>query len=470
MAIAIMDEMYARVKADHAQLIDGFYALYALFIKLRYLQPHEVLYPPHGQGSRPGLAMKELNRVGFNPEVMALLELLPYPSNEVLDKFSHQEEGLPIAPDSSVVSYLEGQKKPRLKCARKPHPNGETCIPPWAFKIATGGAGFGTNYIYDTRDRSLYRWDSSSQFSEYWEHPSRPSSEGWRVLMNELNALDWIPWRIDHGNFPSMNIHVRPHMYRQHMSSLGTTNRYNCDEDERFEQPSSEYVVLKQVLDDRKHENRALEKALNAAKLNGTLNEATLRQCAVDHGVHLSPTALDKAIAAHAAATASEMVSLPATVSPPQEFAIAWVLQEIDKLGGMTPGLKRAILPRCPSDTPIDAQSLRALAVKSGLPVPELCELPPGLRICFRPERVHRRIEYAKALQNVFLWKRNLYLSCGWADEFNGDEFEERRRQLQDELYDLVGVLGPQALRMQHMEEGRYLREWYRQKAGPLAV
>lgn len=153
-AFATMDAVYARVKADHADLIKGIHAMYAQLIELRYLRQDEVLYPPHGQGGKPGLAIKQMQRIGFNPEVIALLGMLPYPSNEVLEKFSHQEEGLPLAPDSAIVSYLEGQPRSTMEWARKPSPNGETCIPPWAFKFATAGGGFGTNYIYDTRDRT----------------------------------------------------------------------------------------------------------------------------------------------------------------------------------------------------------------------------------------------------------------------------------------------------------------------------
>lgn len=155
-AFATMDAVYARIKADHAELIEGVYAMYAQLIELRYLRPEEVLYPPHGRRGRPGLATKQLKRIGFNSEVMALLELLPYPTNEVLRKCSHQEVGLPVAPDSSVVSYLESHTSTVIDYARKPSPDGETCIPPWAFKVATAGSGFGNSYIYDTRDRTYW--------------------------------------------------------------------------------------------------------------------------------------------------------------------------------------------------------------------------------------------------------------------------------------------------------------------------
>lgn len=292
------------------------------------------------------------------------------------------------------------------------------------------------------------------------------------LLMNEMTTLDWLPWRIENSDTTHINIHRRPHMSQQHMSCLGATNRYNAsDEEEILEQPSSEFVVLKEVLDDRKQEDPALEKALNAAqKRNGGLTVQALRQCATDHGIHLIETALSKAIEAHAAATAHEMVDLPATLGPPQEFATAWMLQEVDKLGGMTTELKKALYSHCSDQDPLNAHDVRAVAIKHGLNVPEMSKFPMELQVCFKAERVNRRLEYAKAVQNVYLWKRNLYESCGWPNNFRGDEFEERRASLQSELFDLMEILGPQGMRVQNMEQGRYLREWYRQKAGPLAV
>lgn len=293
-------------------------------------------------------------------------------------------------------------------------------------------------------------------------------------MTNELKTLDWLPWRVENGDTITMNVHIRPRMYQQHMASLGSTNRYTHgeeeEEEEKPEQPSSEFIVLKQVLDDRKREDPALEKALNTAQMNGTLNAEKLRQFAKDHGYHLSPTALNKAIEAHAAATAHEMVDLPATYGPPQEFATAWVLQEIDKAGGMTTELKKVMFLDQSRKDSLDADCMRELAVKQGIDLPAMGDFPMELRVCFKAERVNRRLEHAKAVQNAYMWKRNLYESCGWPNNFRGDEFEERQASSQKELYDLMGILGPEGMRIQNMEEGRYLREWYRQKAGPLAI
>ena len=176
------------------------------------------------------------------------------------------------------------------------------------------------------------RWDSQNHY-DYSDQPFRSPMESREILVGELRSLDWLPWRVSYGGVESMSIYSRP-TYKQHMSSLGSTNRYSLIEAEDGSHKSSE----------------------------------------------------------------------------------------------RTPGKQR---PR----------SLMS-------------------------DRVNQRLEVAKAVQNRFHYKRNLYKECGWADNFRGDEFEERRRLLEKEHYDLMLHLGRQAMRIQDIEQGGCLREWYREKAG----
>ena len=70
------------VAKKHAHLINGLNAMYATLIKMRYLRKDEVIYPPYGVAGKPAVAVEQLRAAGFVPEVIALMELLPYPSNE----------------------------------------------------------------------------------------------------------------------------------------------------------------------------------------------------------------------------------------------------------------------------------------------------------------------------------------------------------------------------------------------------
>ena len=146
-----MDSYTQYIRASHAGVIDCIHEVYATLIELHYFHPDEIVYPPYGVPGKPSLAVSELKQLGFTDEVVALLGEIPYPSNELLHMFSHQEEGVPIAPDSAVVSYLAGADVEAIRTSRQPFRDGEVGIPAWAVKITACGLGIGTNYIYDTR-------------------------------------------------------------------------------------------------------------------------------------------------------------------------------------------------------------------------------------------------------------------------------------------------------------------------------
>ena len=153
MDTAILEEVAKR----HADLITGMNKVYATLIEMRYLRPDEIVYPPYGVPGKPAVAVAQLQAAGYVPEVVALMELLPYPSNEALERWSMQEEGVPIAPDSGAMSYLEGHEwDGTIRTSRQPLRAGETGLPAWAFKITFGGTGWGTEYIYDTRDSESF--------------------------------------------------------------------------------------------------------------------------------------------------------------------------------------------------------------------------------------------------------------------------------------------------------------------------
>lgn len=142
-----------KVAKRHADLINGIKQLYATLTEMRYFCPDEILYPPHGVAGRPAVAVSQLQATGFVPEVIALMELLPYPSNEALERWSTQEEGVPLMPDSGAMSYLEGHEwDDTIRTSRQPLRGGDTGLPAWTFKLTFCGRDWGTEYLYDTRD------------------------------------------------------------------------------------------------------------------------------------------------------------------------------------------------------------------------------------------------------------------------------------------------------------------------------
>lgn len=217
-------------------------------------------------------------------------------------------------------------------------------------------------------------------------------------MVKELRSLDWLPWRVECDGTHSMNIYSRP-TYKQHMSCLGSTNRYSVIEDDSDPDQHTQHAEF------------------------------------------------------------------------PTGYGVDYVMREIDKSGGMTPALQHAIDAASATER-CDAYGLRALAVEHDVVIPELPRIQSRpLSLTSKDERVNRKMEIAKAVQNRYTYKRNLYEECGWADGvFDGDEFERRRRGLEREHLDLIGSLGPQAMRIQNLEEGRFLREWYRQRAGSNAA
>jgi len=140
-----------RARSEHAAFIKCINDIYSTLIELRFFHHSEVVFPPYNVPGKPYLATSALRRLGFTDEVLDLLQEIPYPSNELMNRFSHADEGVPIAPDSFVVSYLAGSRPDIINSSRQPFLDGEVGIPAWAFKITFCRPECGTTYLYDTR-------------------------------------------------------------------------------------------------------------------------------------------------------------------------------------------------------------------------------------------------------------------------------------------------------------------------------
>ncbi|KAI5204861.1 hypothetical protein E4T39_03340 [Aureobasidium subglaciale] len=434
MHTAILQEVAKR----HADLINGVNAMYATLIKMRYLREDEVVYPPYGVCGKPAVAVEQLRAAGFVPEVIALMELLPYPSNGALEYWSEQEYGVPIAPDSGAMSYLEGHGwDGTIATSRQPLRAGETGLPAWAFKITFCGRDWGTEYVYDTRDRRMRRWASKSENTEYEHQPNRATEESWNLLRNEIVSLDWIPWRDEGECYQTLNIHARPSL----LSGVGGANRYE-EYDGESEMMDDQYAKLKQHIEAARMNIPALNVALKTRRnRSGTLSIDDLKQLAAEHRISVDHS--------------------PTRQVQPEGWGIGMVLEGVEKNAPENKALRSKIL----SMRNASAQQLRNTAIEYGCEIPEVPTPPPA-----PPLQLDPKVEMAKAVQNMFAVKRQLFRECGWEQTFNGDEFERRREDLLSEYHSFFWLLGPRGQDIHDAVEGAWLRDWFKQRAGERAV
>lgn len=238
----------------------------------------------------------------------------------------------------------------------------------------------------------MLRWDMQAMLTEYADQPYRAVAEARSIWIGELRSLDWLPWRVEYGNARNMDVYLRP-TYKEHMSSLGSTNRYCLIEDDGHKVTPAEEIPGGDTV---------------YAKSRSTLA----------YGV--------KTHIAHEPSTGN-----------------------LSALKYNSPRLRASTREQ-------HCVSLPDISVITATPSPP----------CAKMQRVSRKVEVAKAVQNRYMYKRNLYEECGWPKQFNGDEFEKRRCLLEEEHHDLIKRLGPQAMQISNTEQGSHLREWYKQKAG----
>ena len=145
----------------------------------------------------------------------------------------------------------------------------------------------------------------------------------------------------------------------------------------------------------------------------------------------------------------------------PEGWGIGMVLDGVEQNAPDNKALRQKIL----SMRHASAQQLRDTAIEYGCPIPEVPAPPPAP---LAP--LDSKLEVAKAVQNMFACKRQLFQDCGWGEEFRGDEFERRREELLTEYHSFFSLLGPRGQNIHDLEEGAWLRDWFRQKAGEKAV
>lgn len=145
-----------QVAEKHKTLIGGLGKIYDLLIAMRYVSAGDVIRPPvHSQY----LAFPQLQALGYEPEVLDLIQHLPALRSEVTWGF--QEWGTELLPRSKAVTYFPNPGDPIFvddlrwgDFHKHENPNETRLLHPWMLKLTDcGWSGYGTSLIYNTRDR-----------------------------------------------------------------------------------------------------------------------------------------------------------------------------------------------------------------------------------------------------------------------------------------------------------------------------
>jgi hypothetical protein len=141
------------IREKHKYLINGLTQLFTLFVKAHYIAPNDVLYPPNDTD------VGRLQRLGFEPEVIGLVQLLPAIRNEAV--WSYNDEGIEMIPRAKLVNYLKQRETANandmletLRWVDHTDKDAQGLFPPSILRL-TFPAFYGVNVLYDAHDRTL---------------------------------------------------------------------------------------------------------------------------------------------------------------------------------------------------------------------------------------------------------------------------------------------------------------------------
>jgi hypothetical protein len=152
------------IRQKHRTLITGLTKLYDTFIALHYVSASDVLRPPH---TSPAIDVTRLQGLGFESEVIDLVQLLPALRNEVT--WGYQAQGTQIVPRSKAVNYfvqpwrdVGDDLMDQLRRGDFAVFDEAKVLHPWMLRLTDGG-DYGVHLIYDTKEREL-----GFQFSPFY--------------------------------------------------------------------------------------------------------------------------------------------------------------------------------------------------------------------------------------------------------------------------------------------------------------
>lgn len=147
-----------QIAHKHKALITGMSKIYDTLIAMQYISASDVIRPPIDKQSLP---FAQLQSLGYESEVLALVQQLPVLRSEIVWGF--QEWGVELLPRSKAVTYFSDPGDPEFlndlrwgDFFKTDDPNEMKWLHPWMLKLTECGQyGYGTSMIYNTRDRTV---------------------------------------------------------------------------------------------------------------------------------------------------------------------------------------------------------------------------------------------------------------------------------------------------------------------------
>jgi hypothetical protein len=142
------------IAEKHQSLISGMTELYDTLIAMHYISATDVVRPPH---SPQVIARATFQRLGYEPEVIELMRLLPALHSDAA--WGWQKRGTEILPRSKVVNYFIDENDdwtPYLRWGDFAMSDNHKLLPPWMLRLTIGdmySGQYGTDLIFDTQDR-----------------------------------------------------------------------------------------------------------------------------------------------------------------------------------------------------------------------------------------------------------------------------------------------------------------------------
>lgn len=142
------------IREKHKTLISGLTKLYDTLVAMHYISASDVCRPPH---TSPAIDVARLQGLGFDAEVIDLVQLLPGLRHEVT--WGYQTQGTQLVPRSKAVNYFAPPSEGAYLDLMDDVRNGDFAkwdeakkLDPWLLRLTDGG-DYGVHLIYDTRNR-----------------------------------------------------------------------------------------------------------------------------------------------------------------------------------------------------------------------------------------------------------------------------------------------------------------------------
>ncbi|KAF4230413.1 hypothetical protein CNMCM6457_005989 [Aspergillus fumigatiaffinis] len=179
------------VREKHKCLINGLTRLFALFIKAHYIAPTDVLYPPQD------VDVGRLQRLGFDAEVIDLVQVLPAIKNEAV--WGYNDEGIEMIPRAKLVNYLKQSEAAMahdmletLRWADHTDKDAKGVFPPSIIRLTFPGF-YGVNVLYDVHDQTIMEWCHLNQ-RQWQDCPRQPCEVFFSKIFEKFRTLEYVPF------------------------------------------------------------------------------------------------------------------------------------------------------------------------------------------------------------------------------------------------------------------------------------